>query len=237
MKQRTPPLWNTLTGRVALVFLYLSLISLYPGLNAPWGTIHSVAIPLDSHIPLATIFVVPYLFFFFPWIAVLLLWSIRNNPTSFGRLIMALMIGTAISYLFYFLFQTVVYRDGVPGEGAFSDLVRWVYQSDARYNAFPSTHTVTTVILLVTTLPLIRRKALSVGLISIALSIILSTLFIKQHNIADLALGVLVAGISLWVAHRIVPSRLAKPELRKIRETAIPRGSPRRGSKRALSRR
>lgn len=221
-KNRYP--WGTRSGRLALLFLYLALLSIYPGLNHPWGTVHSVALPLDAHIPLVPLFVIPYLFFFFPWAIVLLLWLIKKDPISFGRLIISLILGTAISYLFYLFFQTVVYRDEVVRGDIFSDLVRWVYQSDARYNAFPSTHTVTTTILLFSTLRLFHRPALRLAAILVAASILLSTLFIRQHHVADVLLGICVGGCSFWAATRLVSVRASRQPARRI---ATPRAKKR----------
>lgn len=209
MKRRTEYLWTSFAGRLALLFLYLAVLSLYPGLNFPWKTVHSVALPIDAHIPLVPVFVIPYLFFFFPWAGALLLWSLKKKPAVFGRLIFALILGTAISYALYLLYQTAVFRPVPAGQDVFSTLVRWIYQSDARYNAFPSTHTVTTTILLLATWPLLRTRVHKSVAILVAVSILLSTLFIRQHNIADVVLGVLIAGLSFWVATRTTPSQPA----------------------------
>lgn len=243
MKQTHTKVWDSLEWRIALLIWYLSLLSLYAVLNYPWGAVHSVAIALDNRIPIVPVFVVPYLFFFFPWVSALLLWAFFKRPHVFWRLIVALIAGTIVSYGFYGLYQTVVYRPEILGNDVFSALVRWVYHADARYNAFPSTHTITTTILLATTWPLLRRWWLRVVAVLAAGSIISSTLLIKQHHILDVVAGVAVGVFALWIggqsvrqfgrggdAPNLTPSSATKVGQEKSR------ARPARLSRRSLSR-
>ncbi|MFH1170945.1 MAG: phosphatase PAP2 family protein [bacterium] len=194
-------------ARIGALALFLAVLALYPILNRPWATVHSVALPLDSVIYVVPVFVVPYLFFFFPWAIALILWSILRRPAVYERLIISMTIGLLISYGVYVVFQTVVVRQPIEGSDVFSTLLRWVYQSDARYNAFPSTHTVATVVLVATTWRVVHASTTRILVLLIAILILCATLLTKQHNILDVAFGLIVGTIAFLVGDRVTRVR------------------------------
>lgn len=191
--------YDSLLERLVLLLVFVAAISLYPVLNRPWGDVHSYALAIDRHIPFVPLFVLPYLFFFFPWVAGFILWTLARRPRVFIHLVLALLIAVLTSYIFYVAAQSVVVRSAPEGGGILTTMIRWVYRTDARYNAFPSTHTMMTTILLLTTWPMLRQAWKRTVAVLIALSIIAATLLIRQHYVVDVLAG---AGIG-WIAWRI----------------------------------
>lgn len=190
--------------RVIPLTILLALVGVYPLLNLPWQPLHSTLSVTDTRIPLIPIFVIPYLFFFFPWLVGLVIWAFIRNVRVFQRVSIALMAGVLLSYACYMLYQTAVVRSA-PDGSVFSGLLRWAYRSDVRYNAFPSSHTFVTVILLATTLPLLRRTGTKALAVAVAVLIVLSTLLTKQHHIADVLGGLVIGGLALGLAALIQP--------------------------------
>jgi membrane-associated phospholipid phosphatase len=109
-----------------------------------------------------------------------------------------------IAYAVYLLLQTAVQRSDVEVHDFFTRVLKWIYSSDRRYNAFPSGHTVSTTILFLTTWPLVR-KWWKVFFLIVALSIIASTLLLKQHYVPDVFAGLLVGTVGWWVGKQIAP--------------------------------
>jgi membrane-associated phospholipid phosphatase len=111
------------------------------------------------------------------------------------RLFRAFVIGTVAvmlsSYLVYIFYPTYVVRPQVGQEGFLYDLLRYVYGNDRDNNAFPSGHTYTTVLI---ALFWWRWKPRLWWLwVTIAVIIVLSTLFTAQHHSPDPLGGILWA--------------------------------------------
>ena len=177
----------------ALLFPLTILVALvYLPLNQPHGVLHSVKIPLDSHLPFLPIFAIPYILVLVLFWGTLLYAFWANK--KFKPLALSIIAVHLISYLFYFFFQTHVSRPVVLQHGILNSLVRLVYSHDQPYNDFPSLHVAMATILAMYYYYIKYRWRIEVAVF--CLLVILSTLFIKQHYIADvvgsLVLSVLV---------------------------------------------
>lgn len=191
-------------GRFAALVLLVAVFSLYIPINWPWGAVHSLKTPLDQAIPLVPAFVISYLFLFFPWVAGLLLWTAARNARAFLRLVLAFLVALFIAYVAYLFFQTAVARPEVIVHDPFTRMLKWIYSTDHRYNAFPSSHTMLTTIMFLATARLIR-PGWKVLFGIVAVSIIASTLLIKQHYIADVLAGLAVGLFGWWASRRLLP--------------------------------
>jgi membrane-associated phospholipid phosphatase len=100
------------------------------------------------------------------------------------------------SYVVYLLFPTYVERPVLQGDDWLSRLVAGLYASDRVNNAFPSGHTYNTVLIALfwsRWYPQLRWLWWAITII-----VLLSTLFTRQHNLPDLAGGILFA----WLGYR-----------------------------------
>ncbi len=100
---------------------------------------------------------------------------------------------------------TYVERPVVEGSGWAADLVRYIYRNDDLYNAFPSGHTYATTLITLFWWDWKPRLRWLWG--TIAIVVILSTLFTGQHHLPDLLGGILWAWMGYrfgwwWVARR-----------------------------------
>ena len=113
-----------------------------------------------------------------------------------------------VSYAVYFFLQTEVIRPAVAGTDLLSRMIRDVYAGDNPYNDFPSLHTSLSTIIAIHWWRTDRR----LGIIAAAWTalIVASTVFVKQHYVADVASGLLLA----WGA-RGSPGRLLRREPRR----------------------
>lgn len=191
-------------GRLSLLVLLLGIFSLYVPINWPWGQVHQLETPFDHLIPLIPEFVISYVFIFLVWGAGLVLWTLWRRPAIYVKLMVTLLAGTVIAYVIYLTYQTIVPRPPLEVHDFFTQVLKWIYSSDRRYNAFPSGHTYTTVILLLSTWPLVRTIGRIVALVA-GISIISATLFLKQHYLPDVAGGIVLGVLAAWLGGKTAP--------------------------------
>ena len=148
-------------------------------------------LPIDARIPLWPIWAVPYLLSIPWWIAALVWGALKMDYPRWRQFSLCLGITIVISYLIFIIYPTYVVRPEITAQDFFSQLVVWIYGSDQVNNALPSGHTyITLIIAIFWSQWLPKLKPLWIG---IAVLVLLSTLFTKQHYLLDLlAAAVLV---------------------------------------------
>ncbi len=161
--------------------------------------------PLDALIPLWPIWAVPYLLSLAWWIGCLAWAAFKMEPPLYHAFVVGTLVTLLTSYVFYIVYPTYVERPPIDGSGWPSALVRWIYANDHTYNAFPSGHAYTT--MLIVFFWWHWRPRLRWAWAIIAITIILSTLFIGQHNLPDPIGGSLWAWLGYrfgtwWAEHR-----------------------------------
>lgn len=189
------------------LLLVLALAAVFAGLFTLYGPLNQgperwvLRTPLDERIPLVKPLVVPYLSIFVVsavTVAAFLWRSVRLAQS----LLLAGVLTLIVAYLAYAFAQTYVARPTVTGDDVFSVLLRFVYGNDNAYNCFPSLHTAFSVVMGVHWLWFAPRAGRYVaawcGLI------VVSTVFVHQHYLADVAGGVTLAAAACLAARRLV---------------------------------
>jgi membrane-associated phospholipid phosphatase len=196
----------------------LLAVGVYAGSKVYTALNHGPAVlflqtPVDVLIPLVKPFVLPYVSLEpLTYVTLLLLLVLRLR--IYQSAAVAMLLAFAVSFALYALAQSFVDRPVVTGDDLLSNLVRGVYAGDNPFNAFPSLHTSLSTILAIHWL----RVSRWVGTVAVAWAglIVLSTLFIHQHYVADVAGGLVVALAASWLALRFVGDRLPRPSLRPV---------------------
>jgi membrane-associated phospholipid phosphatase len=156
---------------------------------------------LDRAIPLWPVWIVPYLGVFLALLILLIAVYLWMPYRMFKAFITANLIAFAVSYVIYLVFPTYTNRPAIAGGDPFSEAIRWLYSQDRAYNAFPSGHTYMTTI---AWLFLWRwQPRLRVLTTALAALVLLSTLFTRQHNVADLVGGIALAALSTWAGWKL----------------------------------
>lgn len=165
---------------------------------------HIIHTPLDDLIPFCEFFIVPYMLWFL-YVALGVIYFFFHDHDDFYRLCIFLATGMTV-----FLIISTVYPNGhylrpyyFTRDNVFIDLCKMIYGSDTPTNLFPSIHVYNSIGICVAvnrckTLkhPRITKICSSI----LAISIILSTMFVKQHSTFD----VLCAFILAFVMYRVV---------------------------------
>lgn len=203
-----------LRTRLLLLLIIIVIQLLYFPINRSVNGGRTLFTSLDRHIPLLPIWTVPYLLSLPLWLASFIWATSKMETYLFIAFFVATTTVMLASYVVYLFYPTYVERPIVPDSGWAVALVRFIYNNDRSYNAFPSGHTYTTMLIFLFWWRWYSR--LRVLWIFILLMILLSTLFTRQHYILDLAGGVLLSilgfAIGLLSARRMSIRRDITPK-------------------------
>lgn len=157
--------------------------------------------PIDDLIPVVGPFVVPYVSLR-PFIYASALAFLLFRARIYRSAALAMTITLLISYACYALLQTYIERPVLTGDDLFSRMIRDVYAGDQPFNDFPSLHASLSTIFAIHWWRVHRRIGTAAAA-WVAL-IVLSTVFVKQHYVADMVAGVLLAFAACRVALRLM---------------------------------
>ncbi len=162
---------------------------------------HIIHTFIDDHIPFCEFFIVPYMLWF-PFLAATLVYFIFFNKDKqeyysyIKNLCMGMTVFLAVSYLYPNGHQ--LRPETFARSNLCVDLVRWLYSTDTSTNILPSIHVFNS---LAAYMAVSRCRSLAGhiwvkrGTFVLVLTIILSTMFLKQHSVVDVVLGAAMAGL------------------------------------------
>ncbi len=194
-------------GFLSLVFV--SLIPIYiviAQLNAG-RTVYMPETALDRAMPLQPAWALIYgshlLLMLLPWLVV-------RQEKQIRRTVLAYLTVWALAYVCFLVYPTKGPRPAIViGEGFFAWGLRAIYSADPPYNCFPSLHVAHSFVSALTCYRVHRGVGFAVGLWASLIGV--STLCTKQHYIADVIAGTLLAYVAWVVFLRSCP-REAVPE-------------------------
>jgi membrane-associated phospholipid phosphatase len=156
---------------------------------------------LDSAIPVVPVFVIPYNSLQ-PYIYATLILFLLLRTKYFQSACLAMITVWFISYGFYYFLQSEVIRPVLTATDVFSRAVMNVYAGDNPYNDFPSLHTSLSTILALHWMRVNKTIGIILGIWTAL--IVASTLFIKQHYIADMLFGLVLAFTFAWLYTKLI---------------------------------
>ncbi|MDD3223275.1 MAG: phosphatase PAP2 family protein [Clostridium sp.] len=159
---------------------------------------------IDRSIPFVRQFVIPYVMWY-PMVPLVFIYICVKDKENYCRMIISFAFSLITCYIIFFFFQTTVPRPAVTGNDVYSNLVKLIYSIDNPYNCFPSIH-VMICALMIEGIWKTRNKSNVVAVIVtfIGISVMLSTVFIKQHVVLDGVSGIMVASIVYFLANKII---------------------------------
>ncbi len=171
----------------------------------------------DDYIPFLEIFVIPYFLWFF-YVSVVVLYGLFKDKTGYYKNCIFLFTGMTI-----FLLISTLWPNGqnlrpyiLPNENFLTQMVRGLYRTDTPTNIWPSIHvynSLGTHFAVLRSAQLHKNKWLCNGSLVLCISIILSTMFIKQHSIFDVITAFIMAAVMYLVVYqgdRILGGRLVR---------------------------
>ncbi|MGD0611261.1 MAG: phosphatase PAP2 family protein [Anaerolineales bacterium] len=157
--------------------------------------------PLDAALPVVPIFVIPYVSLN-PFVYATLVLFLLFRTRIFQSACLAMILTWFISFGFYYFLQSEVIRPVLTGTDLLTRMIQNVYAGDNPYNDFPSLHTSISTILAIHWFRFDRRIGIVVAIWTVL--IVASTVLIKQHYVADIAGGLILAFSSAWLFNRLL---------------------------------
>lgn len=166
---------------------------------------HVIHMAIDDYIPFCEYFIIPY-FLWFAYIAWGIAYFYIKNKDEYFKLCTVLFTGMTI-----FLIISAVYPNGhylrpvtFERDNIFTEIVRWLYATDTSTNLFPSIHVYNSIAISMAVFHADNfKKNLPVRIITsvLTVSIVLSTMFLKQHSVFDVITGILLAAFMYSVVY------------------------------------
>jgi membrane-associated phospholipid phosphatase len=173
----------------------------YVTLNSSARGAKSLVTSLDNAIPFMKIFIIPYVIWY-GFIFITMVYLCYKDKDSYYKTLASYIIGLIASYITFFFFQTTVPRPELSGSDMLTRMVFAIYNADQPYNCFPSIHVLTSFLMVKGIMASSARNKINAFVIwSTAVMIIISTLFVKQHVILDVASGIMYAEVIFRVVN------------------------------------
>ena len=169
---------------------------------------HVIHTALDDRIPFCEYFVIPYLLWFL-YVGVTILYFCMLNPSQkeSDDFFSCFFMGSAVFFMISLVYPNVQnLRPAYIGEGFWAGLVKLIYLTDTPTNILPSLHVYNSVVCLAAIMrnkSCRKRKWLITGVGILTVSIILSTMLIKQHSVVDVMMALLFNVIFYYVVYRM----------------------------------
>ncbi len=206
------------------ILLYVAVYMLGFNLLERAGHVHYHMIHtwLDDQIPFCEYFIIPY-FLWFAMNVFVVTWVVfKGSPRETYKVSAALMIGMTIFLVVSMIYpnQLDLRPDYVNTDNICGMLVAHLYKIDTPTNVLPSIHVYNTMILCFAVhnnRELSRRKIAARSLDILGILVILSTMFLKQHSVIDVSLGLVMSIMVQLLVERVfeapaderVPERVA----------------------------
>ena len=161
---------------------------------------------LDDKIPFCEVFIVPYLLWFV-YISAVVLYFFFKDKQDYYRACTFLFTGMTV-----FLVVSTLWPNGhhlrpavMPRDNIFSTMVAMLYKTDTPTNLWPSIHVYNSLgahFAVFRNEKLHRKPVVHIGSLVLCVSIILSTMFLKQHSVFDVCTAFLLAYVMYRVVYR-----------------------------------
>lgn len=173
---------------------------------------HIIHMAADDIIPFNEYFIVPYFMWFF-YVAATIVYFLFTNKHEYKKLCAFLITGMTV-----FLIISTLYPNGdtlrpsvFPRNNLFTRMVIHLYHTDTATNIFPSVHVFNSLgcyFAISNSERLSKKKFILIPSFILTLSIILSTMFLKQHSVFDVITAFILATVMYFLVY-VIDYRLA----------------------------
>lgn len=160
----------------------------------------------DDLIPFCEVFIIPYLLWF-AYVATVIVYFFFKDKDDYFRACTFLFTGMTV-----FLIVSTLWPNGhdlrptvMPRENLFTQLVSRLYRTDTPTNLWPSIHVYNSLgchFAVMKSARLEQKKGIRACSLFLCVSIILSTMFIKQHSVFDVTTAFIMAAVMYGIVYR-----------------------------------
>ncbi len=165
-----------------------------------------IHVSMDDYIPFCEVFIIPY-FLWFAYVALVVIFLFLKNRQEYYRVCAFLFTGMTI-----FLIISTLWPNGhhlrpavMPRENIFTDAVAFLWNLDTPTNIWPSIHVYNSMgahFAIIRSSGLENKKGIKIASGVLAFSIILSTMFLKQHSVFDVITGIALGSVMYMLIYR-----------------------------------
>lgn len=170
------------------------------------GRYQIIHVSLDDVIPFCEVFVVPYMLWF-AYVTIVVAYFFLHDREDYFRIFVFLCTGMTV-----FLLVSTLWPNGhrlrpyiMPRDNIFTYLVSALYKADTPTNLWPSIHVYNSLgchIAVAKSRRLKPHKGIRSVSFILCTSIIMSTMFIKQHSAFDVVTAFIMAAIMYGIVYR-----------------------------------
>ena len=196
--------YKALTVMVIYFVIYMTAFGYLEQRNTSYYVIH---FGIDAYIPFCEYFIVPYVLWFVYVALAVVYFGIKDQEEG-NKLIAFLIAGMTV-----FLIISAVFPNGhhlrpktFTRDNIFVDMVKKLYVIDTSTNVLPSIHVYNSLAVMITvwrTKLLKNHKVMKAGLLLLGVSIICSTVLLKQHSMLDVMVAFILAALVYTVCYII----------------------------------
>ncbi len=183
-----------------------------------------IHVALDDYIPFWEGFVIPYLLWFL-YVSAAVVYLFFKDKDDYYRTCIFLFTGMTI-----FLTISTLFPNGhhlwpavLPRDNIFTMMVSHLYKADTPTNLWPSIHVYNSLgahFAIMKNNKLSGKRPVRVLSLLLCISIILSTMFIKQHSVFDVVTAFIMAAVMYGIVYKY--DILTMHRLKAIRKKAAP---------------
>lgn len=161
---------------------------------------------VDDMIPFCEVFVIPY-FLWFAYVSAVVIYCFFKNKQDYYKCCVFLFTGMTV-----FLVISTLWPNGhhlrpyvMPRNNIFSNLVAHLYSMDTPTNLWPSIHVYNSIgahLAVIHNQKLAQNRKIRTGSFILSASIILSTVFIKQHSMFDVLTAFLMSAVMYLIVYQ-----------------------------------
>ncbi|MDE6912462.1 MAG: phosphatase PAP2 family protein [Lachnospiraceae bacterium] len=170
------------------------------------GAVHQIHFGIDAYIPFCEVFIIPYLMWF-GYVAFTVCFLCVRDQEESEKLVAFLMAGMTI-----FIVVSAVYPNGhhlrpvvFPRDNVFTRMIAVLYASDTPTNVLPSIHVYNSIAIMIAVWrsKCFKGRRLITGfMLALGVSIIFSTVLIKQHSMIDVLLAFILSGLMYSICYK-----------------------------------
>ena len=167
---------------------------------------HLVSMPIDYKIPFCEYFIIPY-FMWFLFVPAIVGYEFFYSKKEYYQCCAYLFSGMTI-----FLIVSTLWPNGqhlrpavMPRDNIFTRMVAALYRTDTPTNLWPSIHVYNSLgahFAIIRSKCFEKKKGIRIGSLILAVSIIMATLFIKQHSVFDVLTAFVMAAVMYTLVYR-----------------------------------
>lgn len=167
---------------------------------------HVIHMEIDDRIPFCEVFIIPY-FLWFAYVAAVVVFFFFKNKNDYYKTCIFLFTGMTI-----FLTISTLWPNGhhlrpivMPRDNIFTYLVETLYSIDTATNLWPSIHVYNSIgahLAIAHSKEFENKKWIRSISFVLAASIILSTVFLKQHSVFDVLTAFILATVMYLLVYR-----------------------------------